>query len=213
MSNNKGEAKPGWGNAHTNKTMEKSRWNRSKPIEDEGFRSEVNPDWKFLEGTFFKNHQWGKRLYENEYKKDNEQKKMKAVWKRYKISDNPWKRKIDLIEISSDDESNDDSWNGIYSTDLDKQASKRRRKLPSKIIKDMNKMTAQKERVLDEMSKVENLCLDQDLFLKWEETVETVERRTKTVTKTVKETDGCKTVKKTVEVRWDKIETKIYKKL
>ena len=74
-------------------------------------------------------------------------------------------------------------------------------------------MTAQKERVLDEMSKVENLRLDQDLFLKWEETVETVERRTKTVTKTVKETDGCNRIKKTVEVRLDKIETKIYKKL
>ena len=74
-------------------------------------------------------------------------------------------------------------------------------------------MTAQKERVLDKMSKVENLRLDHDLFLKWEETVETVERRTKTVSKTVEETDGYKTVQKTVEVRLDKIETKIYKKL
>ena len=95
-------------------------------IKYKGFGCEVNSDWKFLEGTFFENHQWGKRLYENEYKKDNEQKKMKAVWKRYKIFDNPWKRKIDLIKIRSDDESNDDSWNGIHLTDLDKQASKRR---------------------------------------------------------------------------------------
>ena len=116
------------------------------------------------------------------------------------------------MEISSDNENDNDSWNSIYPTDLDKQASKRRHKVPSRIIKDMNKMTAQHERVLDEMSKIENLRIDQDLFLKWE-TVETVERRTKTVTKTVKETDGCKTIKKTVEVRLDKIETKIYKKI
>ena len=54
---------------------------------------------------------------------------------------------------------------------------------------------------------------DQDLFLKWEETVETVERRTKTITKTIEENDGNKTVNKTVEVRLDKIETKIYKKI
>ena len=131
MSNSKGDAKPGWGHACSKKTTEKSRWNRLKPKEEikhKGFSGEVNPDWKFLEGTFFENHQWGKRLYENEYKKINEQKKKKTVWKRYKISDNPWKRKIDLIEISSDDESNDVSWNGIYSTDLDKQASKRPRK-------------------------------------------------------------------------------------
>ena len=160
MSNNKGEAKPGWGNAHTNKTMEKSRWNRSKPIEDEGFRSEVNPDWKFLEGTFFKNHHWKKKFLENEDKKSIEQKKEKAICQRYKISNNPWKRKVDLIEISSDNESDHDSWDGIYQTDLDKQVSKRRRKLPSKIIEDVNKMTAQHERVLDEMPKAKKLCMD-----------------------------------------------------
>ena len=57
-------------------------------MKHEGFGGEVNPDWKFPEGRFFKNHQWGKRLYENEYKRDNEQKKMKAVWKKYKISNN-----------------------------------------------------------------------------------------------------------------------------
>ena len=71
-----------------------------------------------------------------------------------------------MIEISSDDESDDDSWNGIYQTDFDRQASKRCHKIPSKIIEDINKMTAQNERVLDEMSKVENLRMDQDLFLK-----------------------------------------------
>ena len=129
----------------------------------------------------------------------------KVVWKGCKISNNPWKRKIDLIKKSSNDESNDDSWSRILLTDLDKQASTRRQKLPPKIVEDMNKMTAQKERVLDEMSKVENLRLDHDLFLKWEKTVETVERRTKKVSKTAEETDGYKTVKKTVEVRLDKI--------
>ena len=61
-------------------------------------------------------------------------------------------------------------------TNLAKQASKRCCKVPTKIIKEMNKMMAQNERVLDEMSKVEHLRMDQDLFLKWE-TVETVERK------------------------------------
>ena len=113
-----------------------------------------------------------------------------------------------MIKISSDEESENDSWNGIYQTDLDEQSSKRHRKLPTKIIEDMNKMNAQNERVLDQMSKVENLRIDQDLFMKWEETVDTVEHRTKTITKTIEENDGCKTVKKMVEVRLDKIKKK-----
>ena len=74
----------------------------------------------------------------------------------------------------------------------------------------MNKMTAQRERVLDELSKVEKLRMDQDLFLKWE-TVEMVER--KKITETTEESAGCKTTIKTVEVRLDKTKTKIYKKL
>ena len=92
MSNNRGEARPGWGNARTKRTTENSQWNRSEPnepIKNEGFGGEVNPDWKFPEGTFFENHQWGKRLYENEYKKRIEQKMEKAVWNRNKITDNP----------------------------------------------------------------------------------------------------------------------------
>ena len=71
-------------------------------------------------------------------------------------------------------------------------------------------MTAQHKRVLDEMSKVEKLRMDRDLFLKWE-TVETVEP--KKVTETTKESKGYKTVTRTVEVRLDKIKTKTYKKL
>ena len=61
----------------------------------------------------------------------------------------------------------------------------------------MNKMTAQNERVLDEMSKVKELRMDQDLFLKWE-TVEMVEW--KKVTETTEESPGYKKVTKTVEV-------------
>mgnify|MGYP003323985431 CR=1 FL=1 len=126
------------------------------------------------------------------------------------ISQNPWKRKVDLIEISSDDESEDDSWNGIFMTDRDMQASKRRRKVPTKIIEEMNKMTAQNERVLDEMSKVEHLRMDQDLFLKWE-TVETVEH--KRITETTVKSEGVKTVTRMIHVRLDKTITKPYKKL
>ena len=48
-----------------------------------------------------------------------EEKKSKSKWNRMEISQNPWKRKVDLIEISSDDESEDDSWNGIFMTDRD----------------------------------------------------------------------------------------------
>ena len=111
-----------------------------------------------------------------------------------------------MIKISSDD----DSWDGIYQTDLDKQVSKRRRKLLSKIIEDVNKMSAQHERVLDEMSKVEKLRMDQDLFLKWE-TLETVER--KKIMETTEESVGYKTTTKTVEVRLDKIKSKICQKI
>ena len=111
------------------------------------------------------------------------------------------------MAVKSDNESDDDSWNGIFQTNIDEQSSKRRcKEMPSKIIKDINKMTAQKERVLDEMSKVEKLHMDQDLFLK-KETVETVE--CKKITKTIEETVEYKNITKTVEVKLDKIKTKI----
>ena len=143
-------------------------------MKDDRFGGEVK--WKFPEGTTFEGGHWYRKVLVNEHEKMKEEKKSKSKWKRMEISRNPWKRKVDLIEISSDDESEDDSWDGIFMTNLAKQASKRRCKVPTKIIKEMNKMTAQNERVLDEMSKVEHLRMDQDLFLKWE-TVETVERK------------------------------------
>ena len=127
-------------------------------------------------GTSFEQGHWYKKVLLNEHEKMKENKRHKSTCKRMEISQNPWKRKVDLIEISSDDESDDDSWYGIFMTDRDMQASKRRCKLPPKIIKDVNKMTAQHKRVLDEMLKVKNLRMDQDLFLKWE-TVKTVERK------------------------------------
>ena len=141
MSDGRVNDNPGWGHVRVNGQNERSRWNRMRSIVNDGFGGEVNPKWNFKKDTFFKNHQWGKRLYKKEKKKQIEKKKERALWNRY---ESPWKRKIDLIEISSDEESDDDSWNGIYQTDLDEQSSKRR-KLPTKIIKDMNKMTAQKE--------------------------------------------------------------------
>ena len=139
-----------------------------------------------------------------------EEQKIKSSCKRMEISQNPWKRKVDLIEISSDDESEDDSWDSIFMTNRDMQASKRHRKVPTKIIEDMNKMTVQHKRVLDKTAKVENLRMDQDLFLKWE-TVKTVER--KKVTETTDESEGVKTVTRTVQVRLNKIRTKTYEKL
>ena len=149
----------------------------------------------------------GKKLYENEKLEKIKNKEKKSYLKKF---ESQWKRKIDVIEISSDDEHDDDSWNGIFQTDINKQSRTRSHKeMPSRIIKDMNKMTAQKEIVLDQMSKVEKLHLDQDLFLKWE-TVETVE--CKKITKTVEETAEYKKIMMTVEVRLDKIKTKIYRK-
>ena len=177
-------------------------------MKNDGFGGEVK--WKFPEGTTFEKGHWYRKVLLKEHEKMKEEKKLKSSCKRMEISQNPWKRKVDLIEISSDDESEDDSWDGIFMTNRDMQASKRRRKVPTKIIKDMNKMTAQHERVLDKMSKVENLRMDQDLFLKWE-TVKMVER--KKVTETTEESKGVKTVTRTVQVRLDKIKTKTYEKL
>ena len=205
MSEGRANENPGWGRIHVNGQNERGRWKRTRSIVNDGFGGEVNPKWNFKKDTSFKNQQWGKRLYENEKKKKIKKKKEKANMKRF---ENPWKRKIDLIEISSDDESDDDSWNGIYQTDINERVSKRSHKeMSSKIIKDMNKMTTRKERVLDEMLKVEK---DQDLFLKWE-TVETVER--KKVTETTEESLGYKTTTNTVGMRLDKIKIKIYKTL
>ena len=208
MSEGRANGNPRWGHVRVSGQNQRGQWNCTESIVNDGFGGEVNPKWNFKKDTSFKNQQWGKRLYESEMKKKIKKKMEKAKMKRFK---NPWKRKIDLIKISSDDKSDNDSWNGIYQMGIDEQISKQSRKeMPSKIIKDMNKMTAQKERVLDEMSKVEKLRMDQDLFLKWE-TVETVER--KKVTETTEESLEYKTVTKTVEVRLDKIKTKIYKKL
>ena len=165
-------------------------------MKNNGFGGEVK--LKFPEGTTFEKGHWYRKVLLKEHEKMKEEKKLKSSCKRMEISQNPWKRKVDLIEISSDDESEDDSWGGIFMTDHDMQASKRCHILPPKIIKDMNKMTAQHERVLDEMSKVENLRMDQDLFLKWE-MVKTVER--KKVTETTDKSEGVKTVTRTVQVR------------
>ena len=177
-------------------------------MKNDGFGGEIK--WKFPEGTSFEQGHWYRKVLLKEHEKMKEKKKQKSTCKRIKRSNNPWKRKVDLIKIRSDDESNNDSWDGIFMTDRDMQASKRRCKLPPKIIEDVNKMTAQHKRVLDEMLKVENLRMDQYLFLK-RETVKTVER--KKVTETTNESKGFKTVTGTVEVRLDKIKTRTYKKL
>ena len=60
---------------------------------------------ELLKRYFLQEPTMGKRLYESEKKKKIKKKMEKAKMKKFK---NPWKRKIDLIEISSDDESDDD---------------------------------------------------------------------------------------------------------
>ena len=93
MSNSKGEAKAGWVNACSKETTEKSQWNRSKLMKNEVFDGEVNPDSKFTEGTFFKDQHSKKNFLENEHKKSIEKKKENVICKRYKILNNPWKKK------------------------------------------------------------------------------------------------------------------------
>ena len=67
-------------------------------------------------------------------------------------------KRIDLMEMDSNEESNDESCNGIFQTDIDNQVSKRCcKELPTRVTEAMNKMTPQKERVLDDLSKVEKL--------------------------------------------------------
>ena len=133
-------------------------------IKNNGFREDLNPDWNFPKGTYFKYHQWGKNLYEAEKVKKKNIKRERSIWKRL---ESPWKRKIDFLELDSDEEIDNDSWIGIFQTDIDKQLSKRRQKeMQSRITKAMNRMTAQKENILDDLSKVEKLHQNWDLFLK-----------------------------------------------
>ena len=77
-------------------------------MKNKGFGGDVNPNWSFPKDTCFKNHKWGKRLYENEKLKKIKNKKKKSYFKKF---ESPWKRKIDLIEISSDEENDDDEKN------------------------------------------------------------------------------------------------------
>ena len=61
--------KSGWGHVCAKKPKEKSRWNCTKStdkMKNKGFGGDVNPNWSFPKGTFFKYHKWGKNLYENE---------------------------------------------------------------------------------------------------------------------------------------------------
>ena len=150
MSNKKESTRQTTGKANSTRKKNNIQWNHTRPIrrmKNNGFGGEVK--WKFPEGTTFEKGHWYRKVLLKEHEKMKEEKKLKSSFKRMEISQNPWKRKVDLTEISSDDESEDDSWNGIFMTDRDMQASKRRRKVPTKIIKDMNKMTAQHERVLE----------------------------------------------------------------
>ena len=129
MSNEKGETRPRSLNVYTARTKKNIGWNRTKPIKtmkNEGFSGEVK--WKFPEGTSFEQGHWYRKVLLKEHEKMKEKKKLKFTCKRMEISQNRWKRKVDLIKISSDDESDNDSWDGIFMTDCDMQASKRRLK-------------------------------------------------------------------------------------
>ena len=170
MSNEK-QFKTGWGRIDPEKEIPERGWKENWPRPKQGtrqwskvtdevkhkrFGGDLNPDWKWPEGTYITNNKWGNGLFKKIKKKE------KSMFKKF---ENPWKRKIDLMEMDSNEESNDESCNGILQTDINNQSSKKRLKeMPTRIIEAMNKMTAQKERVLDELSKVDKLLLQQDLF-------------------------------------------------
>ena len=86
-------------------------------MKNEGFGGEV--EWKFPEGASFEEGHWYKNFFVNEHEKIKEKKKQKSTCKRIEMPNNPWKRKVDLIEISSDNESDNDSWDVIFMTDRD----------------------------------------------------------------------------------------------
>ena len=83
-----------------------------RKMKNDGFRGEVK--WKFPEGTTFEKGHWFRKVLLKEHEKMKEEKKINSSSKRMEITLNPWKRKVGLIEISSDDESEDDSWDGIF---------------------------------------------------------------------------------------------------
>ena len=70
------------------------------------------------------------------------------------INENPWKRKIDLLDSDSGDESSNESTQGLYQTDIDAQVSKRRRirGVSIRIIETMNRMKAQNSRIINNFS-------------------------------------------------------------
>ena len=51
--------------------------NRLTKLKNQGFGGDVNPNWSFPKGNFFKNNEWGKNLYENEKKEKIKKKKEK----------------------------------------------------------------------------------------------------------------------------------------
>ena len=83
-------------------------------MKNEGFGGEVK--WEFPKGTSFEEGHWYKKFLVNKHEKIKEKKKEKSTCKRIERSNNPWKRKIDLIKISSNNVSNNDSWVGIFMT-------------------------------------------------------------------------------------------------
>ena len=106
--------------------------------------------------------------------------------------ENPWKKHQDLLDLDSNDESYEDAEYHHNKYIKWRQQSKNPWRRDNRdIIKAVNRMSAQREREIDELSKVEKLRRHKDLFLKWEEV----------------ENDG---VIELVEIRLDKRKMKTY---
>ena len=94
-------------------------------------------------------------------------KKQKKI---YWTLEEPWKKHRDLLDLDSDNESYEDAKYHHNKYIKWRQQSKNPWQRDNRdIIKAVNRMSAQREREIDELSKVEKLRCHKDLFLKWEE--------------------------------------------
>ena len=116
-------------------------------------------------------------------------KKRKTV---YWTQEDPWKKHRDLLDLDSDNESyKDPKYHQNEYLEWRQRSKNPWWRDNRDIIKAVNRMSAQREREIDKLSKVEKLPRHKDLFLKWEEV----------------ENNG---VIKLVEIRLNKLKMKIY---
>ena len=146
--------------------QEKIAWPNPIPIKEikhEGFGGNLNPKWQWPKGTVVQ------PLYKgwNMDKTYGIKKKKKKI---YWTQEEPWKKHQDLLDLDSDNESyKDPKYDHNKYLEWRQQSKNPWWRDNRDIIEAVNRMSAQREREIDELSNVEKLRHHQDLFLKWEE--------------------------------------------